>query len=78
MVISNDEFFGRTLKYTSIRAEVDDLDLTDLGVQKITYRRMKSQGMLESLCDSLIEKLGRRHRRDMGRFLGETGDLSCS
>ena len=62
MVISGGEFFGRTLKHTSIRAEVDDLGLAELGVQVVTCQRMKPdlvEGMLESLCDSWRETLGR-------------------
>ena len=72
MVISGGEFFGRTLKHTSIRAEVDDLGLADLGVQVVACQRMKPEGMLESLCDSWRETLGRRQRRDMGRVLSDS------
>ena len=74
-MISGGEFFGRTLKHTSIRAEVDDLGLPVLGVQVVTCQRMKPDlagGMLESLFDSWREALGRRQQRDMGRVLSDS------
>ena len=75
MVISGGEFFGRTLKHTSIRAEVDDLRLADMGVQVVTCQRVEPdfvEGMLESLCDSWRETLGRRQQRDMERVLSDS------
>ena len=60
------EFFGRTLKDTWIRAELDDLGLADLGVQVVTCQRMKPdlvEGILESLCNGWRETLGRRQTR---------------
>ena len=65
VVISGGEFFGRTLKHTSIRVEVDDLGLADLGMQVVTCQRMKPdlvEGMLKSLCDSWRETIGRRQQ----------------
>ena len=65
-VIAGGEFFGRTLKHTSIRTE----RLADLGVQVVACQRMKPdlvEGIFESLCDSRRETLGRRQQGDMGR-----------
>ena len=74
-MISCGEFFRAVLKHTSIRVEVDDLGLADLGVQVVTCERMKTdlaEGILESLCDSWRETLGRRQQRDMGRVLSDS------
>ena len=75
VVISGGEFFGRTLKAGSIRAELDDLALADLELQVVTCQRMKPElveGILENLCDIWRETLGRRQLRDMGRVLGDS------
>ena len=75
VVISGGEFFGRTLKAGSIRAELDDLALADLGLQVVTCQRMKPElveGILESLCDTWRETLVRRQQRDMERALGDS------
>ena len=75
VIISGGEFFGRTVKAGSIRAEIEDLALADLGLQVVTCQRMKKElveGILESLCDTWRETLGRRHQRDMGRILSDS------
>ena len=54
---------------------MDDLGLADLGVQVVICQRMAPdlvEGMLESLCDSWRETLGRRQQRDMGRVLSDS------
>ena len=75
VIISGGEFFGRTVKAGSIRVELEDLALADLGLQVVTCQRMKKdlvEGMLESLCDTWRETLGRRQQRDMGRILSDS------
>ena len=75
VIISGGEFFGRTVRAGSIRAEVEDLALADLGLQMVTCQRMKKElveGVLESLCDAWRETLGRRQQRDMGRILSDS------
>ena len=69
------EFFGRTVKAGSIRVEFEDLALAHVGLQVVTCQRVKKElveGILESLCDTWRETLGRRQQRDMGRFLSDS------
>ena len=85
VVISGGEFFGRTLRAGSMRVELEDLGVADIGVQVITCQRVRTElveGVLESLCDAWRETLGRR-QRDIGRVLADSlgergGECSCS
>ena len=75
VIISGGEFFGRTVKAGSIRVEIEDLALADIGLQVVTCQRVKKElveGILESLCDTWRETLGSRQQRDMGRFLSDS------
>ena len=75
VIISGGEFFGRTVKAGSIRVEFEELALADLGLQVVTCQRMKKElvvGILENLCDTWRETLGRRQQRDMGRILSDS------
>ena len=75
VTISGGEFFGRTVKAGSIRVELEELALADLGLQVVTCQRMKKElvvGILENLCDAWRETLGRRQQRDMGRILSDS------
>ena len=75
VIISGGEFFGRTVKAGSIRVELEDLALADLGLQVVTCQRVKKElveGMFENLCDAWRETLGRRQQRDMGRILSDS------
>ena len=63
VVISGGEFFGRILKHISIRVEVDDLGLADLGVQVVTCQRMKTD-LVEEIPGSLFDSWRERHSDD--------------